>query len=424
MQGEIDKMLEENPDAEWSDIVKEAKEDKKNRKNKTKKLCECCGENEIDEDEQYCEDCLNVMKHYPFVWWKYLIPVFAVVLVFLALSYFAISFSVFQGTVSANKLIKAGKLNSALNAYDKINAEIKVTDENFGSRYLKYQVGLYETLGVDQYDNALKFIEKYYDGTKIDKRSNKDVKAFRDDIKSYEKLYEKFTTAYSAADDYKTFVEVFDELTKLADYNPAHIYYYKYYAANVMGEDISVMRENVEKIKEVSPESKTLYLPLLAEISLNEGKYDDMVKYADELKSVNAESPYVYLYQAVAYRFKGDLAKAAKALNDGLKTSPANSLLNYQMGIVCLLQGKQKEAFSFAATAYEQADTANAYVSAASLYSLCAQLIGETEVNESIIAEVEQYGYPISDDVQKVIDGELTVEKLFTEGKRDFSWNS
>ncbi|MBR6512670.1 MAG: hypothetical protein IKT24_04300, partial [Clostridia bacterium] len=186
----------------------------------------------------------------------------------------------------------------------------------------------------------------------------------------------------------------------------------------------SVMRENVEKIKEVSPESKTLYLPLLAEISLNEGKYDDMVKYADELKSVNAESPYVYLYQAVAYRFKGDLAKAAKALNDGLKTSPANSLLNYQMGIVCLLQGKQKEAFSFAATAYEQADTANAYVSAASLYSLCAQLIGETEVNESIIAEVEQYGYPISDDVQKVIDGELTVEKLFTEGKGDFSWNS
>ncbi|MBQ2500564.1 MAG: hypothetical protein II522_03770, partial [Clostridia bacterium] len=145
VQGEIDKMLDENPDAEWTDIVKEAKEDKKNRKNKGNvKLCEVCGENEVGEDEQYCEHCLDVMKHYPFSWWKYLIPVIAIVLIFLALSYFAINFSVFKGTVSANKLIKAHKLDSALSAYDKLNAEIKVTDENFGGRYLRYQVGLYE----------------------------------------------------------------------------------------------------------------------------------------------------------------------------------------------------------------------------------------------------------------------------------------
>ena len=32
VQGEIDKMLDENPDAEWTDIVKEAKEDKKKRR--------------------------------------------------------------------------------------------------------------------------------------------------------------------------------------------------------------------------------------------------------------------------------------------------------------------------------------------------------------------------------------------------------
>ncbi|MBQ1451373.1 MAG: hypothetical protein IIZ22_01770, partial [Clostridia bacterium] len=118
-----------------------------------------------------------------------------------------------------------------------------------------------------------------------------------------------------------------------------------------------------------------------------------------------------------------DLVKAAKACNDGLAVTPANSLLNYQMGIISLLQGKQKEAFSFASTAYEQADTANAYVSAASLYSLCAQLLGETEVNESIIMETSQYGYPISDQVQKIIDGDLTIEDVFLKGKGDFAWN-
>ncbi len=424
VQGEIDKMLEKNPDAEWTDIVKEAKEDKKKKRNAGNvKLCEVCGENEVGEDEQYCEHCLEVMKHYPFSWWKYLIPILAVVLIFLALSYFAINFSVFKGTVSANKLIKAHKLDSALSAYDKLNAEIKVTDENFGGKYLRYQVGLYEELGIDHYEDALKFIEKYFEGSKIDRSYNKDVKAFRDKIKSYEKLYEKFNTAYNGAASYEDFVKEFDSLVSVADYDPAHILYYKYYAANVMGEDISVMRKNVEEIKKVSPESKTLYLPLLAEISLNEGKYDDMVKYADELAQVNKESPYVALYKSIAYRFKGDLVKAAKACNDGLAVTPANSLLNYQMGIISLLQGKQKEAFSFASTAYEQADTANAYVSAASLYSLCAQLLGETEVNESIIMETSQYGYPISDQVQKIIDGDLTIEDVFLKGKGDFAWN-
>ena len=422
VQGEVDKMLEENPDTEWEDIVKEAKDGKAAKKG-GKKLCECCGEKEISEDEQYCEDCLEVMKHYPFAWWKYLIPVLAVVLVFLSLSYFAISFSVFQGTVSANKLIKAGKLNSALNAYDKVNAEIKVTDENFGNRYLKYQTKLYDTLGIEKYDDALTLIEKYFDGTKIDRSYNKDVKAQRDKIKAYQNLYSIFTDAYNSSETYEDFVTNFDEATKDGGYDPAHLLYYKYYAANVMGEDTKVMRENVEKIKEVSPESKTLYLPLLAEISLNEGKYDDMVKYADELKEVNSESQYVYLYKSIAYRFKGDLTNAAKACNDGLKVSPADSLLNYQMGIISLLQGKDKEAFSFAATAYEQANTANSYVSAASLYSLCAQLIGEKEVNESIVDEVEQYGYPIADEVQKIIGGELTVEDVFTKGRGDFTWS-
>lgn len=415
-------MLEENPDTEWKDIVKEAKDGKAAKKG-GKKLCECCGENEISEDEQYCESCLEVMKHYPFSWWKYLIPVLAVVLVFLSLSYFAISFSVFQGTVSANKLIKAGKLNSALAAYDKVNAEIKVTDENFGNRYLKYQTRLYDKLGIDQYDNALKFIEKYFEGSKIDRAYNKDVKAQRDKIKSYEALYSKFTDAYNSSDSYEEFVKNFDEATESGDYDPAHLLYYKYYAANVMGEDTKVMRENVEKIKEVSPESKTLYLPLLAEISLNEGKYDDMVKYADELKEVNSESQYVYLYKSIAYRFKGDLTNAAKACNDGLKVSPADSLLNYQMGIISLLSGKDKEAFQYAATAYEQAQTANSFVSAASLYSLCAQRIGENEVAESIETEVMQYGYPLANEVSKVISGEMTIEDLFLSGKGDFTWS-
>ena len=66
VQNEIDKMMEESPDKDWKDIVKEARDAKLARKTSTGKLCECCGENEVDEDETYCESCLETMKHYPF----------------------------------------------------------------------------------------------------------------------------------------------------------------------------------------------------------------------------------------------------------------------------------------------------------------------------------------------------------------------
>lgn len=423
VQGEIDKMMEENPDSDWKEIVKEAKEGKANRgKGKDAKLCECCGENEVEDDEIYCPECLETMRHYPFVWWKVLIPILAIALVILSFSYFAISFPVYQETVSANKLAKAGKLNSALAAYDKINAEIKVTDENFGNRYLKYQIAINDRLGIDAYENLNDFIDKHFTGSDLKKFYNKSVREEKAKIESYQKLYDVFSDAYGASKNYAEFIEEFDNRLKDKDFDKAQVYYYKYYAANILGEDISVMRENVEKIREVDPNAKSLYLPLLAEISLNDQKYDDMLKYANELSKFNSESPYVYLYRAIAYRLQGDLDNANKACDTGLKIDSTNTLLNYQKAVVCLLKDKQSEAYSYACTAYEKADTANSYLAAASLYSLCAQLEGETEVNEAIIEEVSQYGYGFANEVQQVIDGELTIKDLFTKGKGDFTW--
>ncbi|MDO5448864.1 MAG: hypothetical protein Q4F70_04590 [Clostridia bacterium] len=420
VQGEIDKMMEENPDASWKEIVKEAKDGK--TKHSSGKLCECCGENEVDDDEQYCESCLETMKHYPFSWWKLIAPIVAIILLILAFSYFAISFSVFKETVSANKLAKAGKLNSALAAYDSINTEIKVTDDNFGGRYLRYQVDLYEKIGIDKYEDLSEFIEKYFTESDLAKSKNKSVKEAKNKIDSYQKLYDCFNDVYNVSMTYDEFEEAFDEKIKGKDFDQAQIYYYKYYAANVLGEDISIMRENVEKIKEVDPDNKSLYLPLLAEISLNEQKYDDMLSYANELSEFNCESPYVYLYKSVAYRFKGDLTKAAKACNDGLEVNPSDSLINYQMGIINLLMDKPKEALANAQTAYESADTANAYISAASLFYLCAGLQEDNETMDAIDEELSYYGFTLATEVEKVLTDEMTIEDIFTSGKGDFTW--
>ncbi len=422
VQGEIDKMMEENPDADWKDIVKEAKDEKANRGKSNQKLCECCGENPVDDDEQYCSDCLETMRHYPFEWWKILIPVVAVILVVLAFSYFAISFSVFKSTVSANKLIADGKLSSALSAYDKINAEIKVTDDNFGGRYLRYQVKLYDKIGVDSYEDMSKFIDKYFPGRAIEKKSNKCVKQAKNKVVSYEKLYENLQAVYSEDMTFDKFIKEFENKNFGSDYDKGQENYYKYYAASLFGEDISVLRGFVEKIREVSPNDKSLYLPLLAEVSLNDGKIDDMVNYANELQKWNKESPYAYLYQSIGFRLQGNLPRAIHAANEGLAIESTNTLLNYQVAVINLLDGKLEAAHQYASDAYQYADTQSAYISAASLYSLTSQLLGKNDINAEILSEVSEYGFDISPDVEKIIKGDVTVQDIFTKGQGDFKW--
>lgn len=422
VQDEINKMMEENPDAEWKDIVKEAKDEKTNRGKTSGKLCVCCEENIVDDDEDYCEDCLEIMRHYPFDWWKWIIPVITIALMVLAFSYFAISFSVYKSTVSANKLVKAGNLNSALTAFDNINTEIKVTDKNYGYRYLNYQIDLYNKLGVEAFEDEQEFLDNYFPGTNINKKRAKKALAAKEEIDAFNKLYENFNAVYNPDGKFEDFLKDFDKKNKGENFSEGYVNYFKYYAATYYGEKTSVIREYAEKVQGTAPEKKSLYLPLLAEVCLNEGKYDDMLKAANELKGFNNDSPYVYMYQAIAYRLQGNLPKALAVCNEGIKVQPQNSLVNYQMAIITLLNGKKEEAYQYASDALAYASDINSFVSASSLASLCAQLLEDKESNDQIVEQIEAYGYEISPQVEQIISGKITIEDVFTKEKGDFKW--
>ena len=424
VQGEIDKMMDENPNAEWNDIVKAAAEEKKLRKaGLLGPKCECCGERQANEDGVYCDECLENMRHYPFEWYKWIIPVVTIVLVFLSFSFFAISFPVFKGTADAEQLVNKGKLMSALNAYDNINAEIKVTDDNYGSKYLERQVDLYYTIGVDSYEELTQFIDNHYSGTKIDKLKNRHVKEIKEEISAFSKIYDVYESCMQSASTYEKFSTEFDEgVKKIMLSNSPMAYYYKYLAAVVYGADANSQTENVKKIQELAPEMKTLYLPLFAEISLNEGKYDEVLSYTSQLSGVNSESIYVYLYKSVAYRMKGNLNMAIGECNKGVKFAKNDPMLNYQISIIDLLEGKTETAKNYAETAYNNASTVTTYLQASSMYALCAALTDDKETYNSICDELSESGFSLSPDVNKIIKGELTVEKVFTEGRGDFSW--
>lgn len=422
VQGEIDKMMEESPDKDWKEIVKEARDAKLARKTSTGKLCECCGENEVDEDETYCESCLETMKHYPFDWWKFIIPVVTVVLLVLSFSFFAISWPVYSETVHAQKLVKEGKLQSALTAYDNINAEIKVTDDNFGSRYLLYQLRVYDMIGIDEYESLNKFIEKYYIGTALNKWYNKEAKEISDKVTSYSNLYKCVDTAMQTATDYASFEKAYEKEIKGEDFNEAQVLYYKYYAAVTYGESSEKKMEILNKIKEVDQNFKSLYLPLMGEVALADRDYDAMIKYSNEIRDFNCETPYAYWYKIVAYRLQGNIPKAAAACNDALDVIPNDGLINYQMAVICLLQGQNKTAKTYAQTAYENASTASGFLSSASLYYLCCEMTDDSETSKEISENLTGYGYGLAVEVDKILDGSMTVEDVFVNGEGDFTW--
>lgn len=424
VQDEITKMMNDNPDTSWRDVVLAAKDEKEKAKlAKSLPTCECCGEAFEGENAHYCDNCLEGMKHYPFEWWKLFIPVLAVALVLLSFSFFAISWPVYQGAVNAEQLASEGKLMSALNKYDAVNTEIKVTDKNYGGKYLRRQVAIYDAIGTDSYEELNNFIDEHFPGIRLENPENASVKAVKEKITSFNKIYDYFMSAYSKAKSYDEFVKQYDKETADKDLEKSLVAYYKYYASLIYEAPSATQLKNIDAIKAADPEFKSLYLPLYAEYYLNQKDYKAVLKYTADLEKYNSESVYVFLYKTVAYRLEGNINMAFTICQKGLNISSSDPMLNYQMGVICLIQGKQKEAKNYASIAYQNADNPNSYTSAASLYSLCAKLTGDEETYESISEEVGKSGYEISGDVSRILDGTLTIEDVFTKDRGDFSWD-
>ena len=439
VQGEIDKMMENNPEADWKEVVCAAAEEKRlGIKPQKEELCEVCGENPVVEGTSYCEDCLHNMTHYPFSWWHFLIPIISLMFAALAVVMVIHSWSIFSGTAGAQRLAGQKKLFSAMTRYSTLNADIKENGGKYGSRYLKNQVKLYNEIGVQEFSDLKNFIDTYYTGTDLQKPWNLYASKTKAKIDAYSGIYEYFNTAASEATDFNSFVKAFDKAIAGKNVNTAYADYYKYYACLIYSQDVTAQKEYIDGIAAQGTEYASLYLPLYAELSLNEHEYDQAISYANQMRSHNAEDTYLYVYRAIAYRMKGDLARSTASINEGLKlgdnsTSPS---LNYQMSIIYLISGQYRLAQSYAETAYKNADTANTYQSAANMYALTAKLRAQqykeakktaqysdqNDIYVSVKQTLESDGFEISPDIMAIVKGKKTAKDVFMKGNGDFTW--
>lgn len=449
LQGELDEMQEKAPDAEWDDFVKSAIYEKQHGikpEYHRPVLCPVCGEHEVAEEGDYCDECLEDMKHYPFEWWQFIIPVMAVFFLVFGILLAHDNISLFHGTAQAQGLVREGKLMSALDKYGELNGQIAEGSDTYGFQYRKNQVKLINKIGIQEFGVLDNYLEAYYPDD-LNKWYNRYAKQSKDRIDEYEAAYQCFETAAGEAKDFDALLKAFDKAMEGKDINPAFANYYRYYATLLYDQGIDTQKKYVEAIKAEGEEYASLYLPLETEMALSEKDYDKALSLCDTLEDRNAEDVYANVYRTVAYRMKGDLKAAASACDAGLKIDGTASTLNYQRAILYLLDGDLTLASAYAEEAHTNAATANNYVSACSIYSLILQeqiddktaAIKAAKADdvktklrseradlkstlEALQTEMAEYGYDVSPDVKKIVDGKKSVEEVFLKGAGDFAW--
>ena len=409
-------------------------------------LCAVCGEHPPVDGSDYCEECLSDMKRYPFEWWQFIIPVMAVFFLVFGILLAHDGWNVFHGTAQAQSLARQGKLMSALDKYGELNGQIAEGSDTYGFQYRKNQVKLLNGIGIQQFGVLDNYLEAYYPND-LNKWYNRYAKQSKERIDQYETAYNYFETAAQSSKDFDSLIKAYDKAIEGKDVNPAFANYYRYYAALLFDKDAKTQQKYVDAIRAEGEDYASLYLPLETEMALSAEDYPKALSLCDELEARNAEDAYTHVYRTVAYRMQGDLKAAAKACDEGLKIDGTASTLNYQRAILFLLDGDLKLAQAYAEEAHANAATANNYISSCSIYSLVLQqqIAKKTEAIkaatdadtkeklrseradlkatlESLQTEMDEYGYSVSKDVKKIVDGKKTVEQVFLKGTGDFAW--
>ena len=256
VQGEIDEMREQAPDAEWDDIVKQALYEKQHgikAEYHRPVMCEICGEHEVAEGTDYCEECLDDMKHYPFEWWQFIIPLMAVFFLVFGILLAHEGFPIYHGTAQAQSLAREGKLMSALDKYGELNGQIAEGSDTYGFQYRKNQVKLLNRTGIQQYGVLANYLEAYYPND-LNKWYNRYAQQSKARIDEYEAAYNCFEEAAKSSKDFKSLIKAYDKAIEGKDINPAFANYYRYYACLIYEQGLDTQKKYVEAIKAISPE--------------------------------------------------------------------------------------------------------------------------------------------------------------------------
>lgn len=439
----------DNFDAEYELIQQLEEEDKKENYIAEEDLCLCCGVQKRNyargESYQYCEDCRNAMKKYPFSVHHFIFLAVAVIIAVLSVASFSNEFNGYKKLYEARQFEKEGKITSAVIAYDEAVTEF--TDNTNGKNlnckkiYLKMADNIYRAMpsganslrdvagliekGLSSFEATLPLYESYVDMynecrimeatySKIIElaQSEKYATFTSEDLTLYDDMMADIEAMLSET----VTVTAVNNSKEITEYpcSSSMIRYFQYLLAYSCGKSEDAYNY-LCAAKEADEGAVWMYGYDLGTMEIQNGNVNEAFTYVKNLKAVDIENAYAYILEAFAYRMNGEYNKSLKACENGLKTAGDAPDLYRQKAMTLILDGKFSEAEEACKKGLEKEEYGAMYF----VYLIAATEQKDTDAVKSINSSLKEMGVEYTEKMQKYVDGKITYKDVLLKGTGD-----
>lgn len=401
-------------------------------------LCECCGEKPRDksegEDYPYCSDCKELMRSYP-LGAKGILVLLAVLILAAAslMTNFSKNIEIIDKAVSAQEAVAQGKLYSGLYSYyDAINsADTNAMPKKLIGRCARVFAKL------NDYRDAVSMAERYLEERDLNGPSYRFIKQYsvkNDTINAIENIiYEPLSSGDTTAEDAEELCKSLDALKEDTEnnYDEYYIDYYKYVVKHTLRLPLEEVYEDLLAVDEKYGDKEWVHLYDLCSAAAELGKVDEAQKYFDRIAKENSEDATAYTYLANAYRFgdKVDPDKMLEIAQAGFNAQGqyeyASSDLYRIEAVAYLLKGDKDKAYEAAtkmySVVYQNSYSVNNLFPCLYTYALSCSLSGKSEEYDDVNDLLKTNGYDMSQQVESVIKGDITVKEILTDPEGDLA---
>lgn len=418
----------ENEEGDITEETEEAEEETPEEAEEVE-LCACCGEEPKPENGDYCEKCLENMRHYPVGFSNILIALLVVIMAGVSVFTFFQDVEGYAYVYEAKKNMADGFLNSALENYDMGISFFEGKKANPKNLYLESARIVYKTMsnGTSSMNDVANRIEKgigelnpdlFIYKNSVEMRDESMVlygtmKSFYDIVNSGQNMtYEAVMTQVEALIGTELTVTAIDGKTQktfIADEGMLRFCQYMYaYTAGKTAESEKYLR----MVHELKSDCVWLYAYELTFADIKGGNLEEAKLLADAIYENNKEESDSYCLNSAIARISGDTEGAIKFADEGLKYCPTDAEILRNKAMAYVAAGDIKNA----SAAINEALTYNQY----GLLYYTAIVIENEQGNKDKVNEMknllEDNGIKLSDRLNSYLSGKITAKQLFTEG--------
>ena len=407
-------------------------------------LCACCGEQRRDksfgEHYEYCADCRSAMKKYPLSAQGIIAAIVMVGLAIFSVLSFAFDFEGYDYAYKAEKLRAEKKLTSAANSYD--TAITKFMEKGILPKRIMLNCASVAFQTMDGGMSSMEYVSNVIEEALTETETklplyNGVMKLYEENKLLYATLNEFYTliqnekfAKYQPGND-ELYKEMMAEIEALVDKEVTVTQYDKSTSKKVKADECMVRfcqymfaytseeyddaMEYMRMVQKLRPSYYWLYGYELGMAELQSGKPSQARALAENMLEQNIENGDAYALHSAIDRLAGNQEKAIEWADKGIAIIPENAeLYRYKAMSLCVMGDYEK-----AKTEIDKAIEIQEYPLAYMVSIIIETELGNNDTARTYQKTLEMQGVSLTDKMNKYLKGEITAEKLFTEGTGD-----